>query len=105
MTKPLVQNSADEEQVERAGRKEKSLRDQQENDMRKVLQLREGRRFLWRYLGICKVFQTTFTGNNTTFFNEGMRDVGLRLLADINEASPESYLLMMKEAKGDEANG
>ena len=31
-------------------------------------------------------------------FREGERNVGIRLLADITEASPDAYLLMLKEA-------
>ena len=38
------------------------------------------------------------TGNNTTFFNEGMRNIGLKFFADVNEF-PDLYLLMAKESR------
>lgn len=97
--KALVGNASDSQQVKNAKRSEESKRNQELNDVEFVLSTPQGRRFLWRLLGVCHVFKTSFTGNSTTFFNEGKRDVGLRLLGDINEASPDSYLKMMQEAK------
>ncbi len=97
--KALVGNASDSQQVKNAKRSEESKRNQELNDVEFVLSTPQGRRFLWRLLGVCHVFKTSFTGNSTTFFNEGKRDIGLRLLADINEASPDSYLKMMQEAK------
>lgn len=97
--KALVGNASDSEQVKNAKRSEESKRNQELNDVEFVLSTPQGRRFLWRLLGVCHVFKTSFTGNSTTFFNEGKRDIGLRLLADINESSPDSYLKMMQEAK------
>lgn len=97
--KALVGNASDSQQVKNAKRSEESKRNQELNDVEFVLSTPQGRRFLWRLLGVCHVFKTSFTGNSTTFFNEGKRDIGLRLLADINEASPNSYLKMMQEAK------
>lgn len=100
--KPLTQNAADEQQVEKAGKREQSVRDRELNDVRIVLSTPAGRRFVWRYLERCGLFRTSFTGNEgSTFFNEGERNIGIKLLADVNEADPERYLLMMKESKGD----
>ena len=67
-----------------------------------VMATAEGRRYLWWLLDSCGVFRTSFTGDNSTFFNEGMRNVGLMLLGDVNAACPEQYLVMVTEAKGDE---
>jgi hypothetical protein len=69
--------------------------------MRYILSSRQGRRFLWRYLERCGVFKTSFDGTSRTYFNEGERNIGLKLLADVNEANIEAYVTMMKEAKGD----
>lgn len=68
-------------------------------DVAFVLNSLEGRRFFWRMLINCGIFKSSFTGNNTTFFNEGERNVGLTLLADMNEADPAAYLKCINEAK------
>lgn len=101
MQQPLVKNAASESQVNTASDKMQGTRDRELNDVRHVLGSIQGRRLIWRYLETCGVFRTSFTGSSQTFFNEGERNIGLKLLADINEASPESYLTMLKESKGD----
>lgn len=95
---PLVTNAADKSQIKSAARKQRWSREKELNDVRVILSTKHGRRLWWRYLGRCGVFASTFTGNNTTFFKEGERNIGLMLLADLNEAMPEAYALMQKEA-------
>ncbi|MBF8177814.1 Bbp19 family protein [Herminiimonas contaminans] len=92
-------NASDESQV--ADRKKKELRGREREleDLRVVLSTKEGRRFYWKTLCDCGVFKSSFTGNSTTFFNEGKRDIGLKLLADLMEADAKKYLLMTEEAK------
>lgn len=97
----LVKNAADKEQVKKAGSKAERIREQELNDIRFLLSREQGRRFLWRYLEICGVYRSSFTGNSQTFFNEGERNVGLKLLDDIMEAAPDAYLVMLKENKGE----
>lgn len=98
-------NAADKDQVVKGAREERSKRQQEIDDMKVVLSTRAGRRFVWRHLTNAGIFQSTFTGNSATFFNEGRRDIGLKMLAEVNAASPESYLLMMKESnEGEESN-
>jgi len=95
--KAFVKNAADPEQVMAAKQKVESANDKRLNDVREVLNTVRGRRFFWRYLGVCGVFKTSLANEHQIFYNEGMRNVGLNLLADVNEACPEAYLLMMKE--------
>jgi len=95
----VVKNAADPQQVKEAAGKEKRVREHELNDIREVVNSAGGRRFVWRYLEICGVFRSSFTGNNTTFFNEGHRNVGLKLLADLMEGCPERYIQMMTENK------
>ena len=87
MGQSLVRNAADAQQVEDAKQKVESKNDQRLNDIREVLNTRRGRRFYWRYLEICGVFRTSNADASQIFFNEGMRNVGLQLLADVNEAA------------------
>lgn len=57
-----------------------------------------GRRIMWGLLGKAGVFKSSFTGNSTTFFNEGQRNLGLIYLNLINEVCPDQYVAMAKEA-------
>ena len=95
----FVRNAADKKQVRHAKRKQESKEERQLNDVRYILNDERGRRFLWRYLNLCGVFRSSFTGNFETYFNEGERNVGLKMLADVNEAAPEVYAVMVKEAR------
>lgn len=97
--KVYVKNASDEKQVKDAEYKVKSGRERDLEDVMYILSSKQGRRFIWRYLTECGIFQTSFTGNSTTFFKEGERNVGLKLMTDINESSPDAYVLMMKESK------
>jgi hypothetical protein len=95
-------NLASEKAVKKLSFKAKLGREQEVSDIRKILESDYGRRFVWRYLTTAGVFQTSFTGNSTTFFNEGRRDVGLKILADVMEAMPDAYIQMAKESQGKE---
>lgn len=69
-------------------------------DIREIMAFKKGRRFMWRMLEATHIFQPIFDLQNAVMaFNEGQRNIGLMLMADIQEASPEKYTLMMKEAK------
>lgn len=78
-------------------------------DMKWLMGSKRGRRIVWRLLERTGIFRSSFTGNSETFFREGMRNVGLALMAQINEACPESYMNMVKEQNGpssdDDASG
>lgn len=95
-------NAADESQVKDRKRKDERARDIELADMKKLMAIREGRRFVWRLLDRAGVFRTSFTGNSTTFFNEGMRNIGLIVLADVMAACADQYVVMMNESKEDE---
>jgi hypothetical protein len=93
----------DQDKLKRRGALDNIMRRRQLTDIQTVLGTIEGRRFYWRVLCECGLFKTSFTGNNTTFFNEGMRQIGLMLMAELNEAHPQAYLLMLSESKTEEA--
>lgn len=101
----MVHNLADETQVKEHGKKAKLRRDQEIKDVQWILGTIQGRRFIWRLLGITGLFRTSFAGDDSrTNFNEGRRDIGLRILEDINESKPEAYLQMTQEAQLSEVN-
>ena len=91
---PLV----DKEKIRKKGLDERLARRTELADVHTILSQRIGRRFFWRMLTAGKIFSPTFTGNNTSFFNEGRREVMLEFLADSQEF-PELYLQMVKESR------
>ena len=93
----LVGNVADPKQVEKAGEKEKIRRRRELDDLIWVLSDPRGRRFVWRLLGKFGLFRSSFTGNSTTFFNEGERNAALFINTEVMEARPEAYLEMTLE--------
>lgn len=100
MREAFVRNAADRDQVKEAEGKERRGRERELNDLRVVLATVQGRRFVWRYLTVCGIFQTSVGQEpHQTYYNEGKREVGLRFLDDINESDPDAYLLMLKESK------
>ena len=93
-----MRTSKKEEQEKRL-ENEKLEREILLNDVRHVLSSVQGRRFVWRILDMAGVYRSSFTGNSSTFFNEGARNIGLRVLSDVMDAKPEAFLLMQQEDK------
>ena len=94
-------DASDEQEVQRVSAKSKRDRDRELADLTKLLQQDWGRRLLWRVLERSGLHRTSFTGNSTTFFNEGQRNLGLWLVDEMLSADTDSYLLMLKENRGD----
>ena len=65
----------------------------------------QGRAYFWHLLERAHVFSTSWSPDaSRTAFLEGERNMGLKVLADIQTAAPDQYLTMTKEAKED-SNG
>lgn len=68
------------------------------NDIRQIMAILPGRRFIGRILAEARIHQTSFAGqSNQTVFNEGQRNLGLFVLREITEACPELLIKMMQE--------
>ena len=72
-----------------------------EEDLTKVLNLKQGRRFLLNLLHEAGIYSLSFRVDNPdpsiTAFVEGNRNLGLKLLGSINKTSEHLYLKMLKE--------
>jgi len=99
LSKPFVGNAADKKQVKEAGRKERSKRWRELEDLRFVMSSPEGRRFVWRMINeICHYDQLSFQHSGSmTSFAEGERNIGRILKGDVHEAAFEEYQQMEKE--------
>lgn len=77
----------------------KLAREVNANDWRTQMASKIGRRLIWSLLDKAGVFRTSFTGNSETFFKEGMRNMGLFILDEIQTHAPEALALMLAEAR------
>ena len=95
----FVRNTADPEQVKKAGSSVKYREDQEDNDLRTLMSESIGRRVAWRLLSEFGIYKTIFDGHGGRMsYNAGRHDTGLWLLGQIMRVSPDDYLLMQREA-------
>jgi len=69
----------------------------EDNDVKKLLTYVEFRRFIWRMLTFTGLYKTSFTGNSSTFLNEGKRMVGLYLLGSVMRANKMAFAQIQQE--------
>lgn len=74
-------------------------REKELDDLRAVLLIVSGRRFMWNLLGELGLFRSPFVNGNAelTAFRCGQHDLALKILADIEEAVPGIYSRMTNE--------
>lgn len=75
---------------------QQEIRRRDEQALRDILSSESGRWFLMRLLDSSHVLGSCFTGNSTTFFNEGRREVGLQILRDVTNLGLEAVKLKQK---------
>lgn len=94
-----VFNAADASQVRDRKRTAKEQEEQQRDDLTKLLQMPEFRRFLWRHVTeSCGLFRSAANGNGSIQSqNIGMQDVARLLWAEVESVYPMAIPLMMSE--------
>lgn len=75
-----------------------------EQDIQWLMSSERGRRLVFRLLKEARVFCSTYDAAAKDIladmaFNEGRKDIGYRVLAQVNRLAPDEYFLMMKEAR------
>jgi hypothetical protein len=85
------------ESQRRLRQREKDKKRQAETDLKEVMSTAQGRRFVWRLIRQSGTFDVSFTGNNTTFFNEGRRSVGVELMTEAQSVAAADYVHMLTE--------
>lgn len=96
--KGMVTKAGDANQVEVAKRRTAEAAKQADNDLRMLLSLPEGRRFLWRMLSHCRLYETPMGEAERITYNIGRQDVGRFILREIQSVQPEAYIAMQQEA-------
>lgn len=88
-------------EAERAAARELRKREQANNDAMDIVWLMgepQGRRTVYTLLSRAGIWKTSFTPDPyTTAFNEGQRNVGLMLLALVQQYTPQLYTTMIEE--------
>lgn len=98
LPEPRERGDLDNERVIRRKESLDKIRERERLEgLARILATPDGRKLHWDIFKRCHMFETSFTGNNTTFFNEGERNVALRLLADIMQIAPLAFIEMWKE--------
>lgn len=88
----------DPEQVADAELRARRARELELDDLRVLLGLPEGRRFVWRVLAESRAFASSFHPEpSRAAFGEGKRRVGLWLLAELQQADPTAFLGLMTD--------
>lgn len=68
------------------------------SDLKKLMGMKEGRRFMWRLLSDSGVYRTSFATNGLQMAHlEGQRVIGLKWLAEIMDHCPEQFNVMTME--------
>ena len=73
--------------------------------LRVIMLSTAGRAWLYRLLNRCHIFGDTFAGEQThiTAFQQGQENIGRQLWLDVQNASLDLYVKMIKEQKDEEA--
>lgn len=75
-----------------------NLNRQEIEDIKWLMSSPRGRRLVWWILGIAGIYRTSFSSSrNVTDFNEGGRNIGLKLLARVNDHCLDQYEVMFQE--------
>ena len=78
--------------------RERNARKTEIADLKWLMSSPRGRRLMWRFMTLAHTFQLSFNTNAMQMaFNEGNRNLGLQLLAEVMEHCQELFPVMQKE--------
>lgn len=93
-------NTSEPQEVNKQRKKYARTRADRLHFIAAAMQHEQGRAWFYEILKFCKCIETPYRDNPyDTAFLCGMQNVGLKMLDDIQTASPDNYLLMIKENK------
>lgn len=94
----MAANAADARQVSRKRDRAKADEAIAGVVVRALMSTVDGRRYIWLRLSSMHIFSSTFTTNAlTSAFQEGERNVGLQLYAEVTRFAPQAVFQMMVE--------
>ena len=83
-----------EEQRERA----RIIKDMRLRDLAEIVSTEPGRRWVFSIIERCHIFHPVMTGNSYTFFNDGMRQVGLMIVSELAGVDRDLFGKMFAES-------
>ena len=93
-----AEDVGDEKKVKKKKNKQQLVRERELEEIRQVISTAFGRRFLWRILIKCGMFQTLSGYTELSMaIKSGKRDMGLWLVNEINEADKNGYIKLIQE--------
>lgn len=101
-----MKNAGNPDEVSKARRKSDRRQRAIDNALKAMMGHRETRLWIFDLLEFCNLYRSSFATSGLVMAqNEGQRNVGLRLLADIMRVAPEQYVLMLTENKEPDDDG
>ncbi len=96
-------DAGDAQHVQDRTRKSRDRQRESDEAIKAFMSLQAGRAWVWEHLSACGLYRMSARAGDAhmTYFCEGERNVGLRLLAQLQRACPELYATMTKENNGD----
>lgn len=93
----------DQKQVQDRARTAKDRQRASDATLKAFMSHEAGRAWIWDHLSACGLYRMSARAGDAhmTYFCEGERNVGLRLLAQLHRACPDLYTTMTKENAGD----
>lgn len=87
--------------VKEKEKRAKVIAERRLNGLKQIMQSPDGRAWLWDFLSKCGLFAVNFSGHaNRDAFDNGMRNAGMPVFADVQRHCMNEYLLMVKENQG-----
>lgn len=94
----LERDVGDARQVAEDAKRAKVKEQRRINALKMIMASPDGRLWMWQFLTSCGLFRVSFTGNgNRDAFDNGMRNAGMPIFADIQKHCPDDYFKMSKE--------
>ncbi len=93
----MVQFANDKEAIDEQRQKQTAKEELHYNDIRALMDTRFGRSFVYSIYEKGFINKTVFTGNSSTFFNEGKRALVLDIIKDIKKSNINMYYKMLRE--------
>ena len=90
-----MSRSNDTRLIAQQNRRERDKAAQADLDFIAVAKTPEGQRYLWSVMVECCVFRTVWHPSAQIHLNEGRRQIGLKVLANLTRLCPQEYLQMI----------
>ena len=96
-------DASEQKQVQDRARHAKDRQRESDQTVKTFMSLKAGRAWMWDHLSACGLYRMSARAGDAhmTYFCEGERNIGLRLLVQLQRACSELYATMSQENNGD----